>query len=312
MLFRMYLRKSTQNLEYSIFLCRFAENYDEMIVAKTIQELKDGYAAACPSAKKGLVPTMGALHEGHLSLISKAKEMCGFVTVSVFVNPTQFNNPEDFRTYPRTLEADCKLLEKAGADMVFAPSAEEIYPEKDTRVFDFHGLDRYGEGPMRPGHFNGVAQIVTKLFDLNKPDCAFFGEKDYQQLAILKRIAKDYGYPIEIVPCPILRADDGLALSSRNKLLTPEQRKAAPHIFRTMSSSAEELARSGYSIPADEFISQLVGRINESPELECEYMEAVDAESLQKISDWNSSSSIRLWGAVYAGKVRLIDNIQIK
>lgn len=283
-----------------------------MIVAKSLNEFRQGYSTIKPGMKIGLVPTMGALHQGHISLVNKAVNTCDFVIVSVFVNPTQFNNPEDLRTYPRTLEADCALLEKAGVSMVFAPGVEDIYPEKDTRIFDFHGLDRFGEGPMRPGHFNGVAQVVTRLFDLVKPDYAFFGEKDFQQLAIIRDFTARLGYPIEIVPCPILRGEDGLALSSRNMLLNPEQRKAAPHIYRTISRLAKELADGNYSEPVDSFLKKVTEEINAEPELECEYVDVVDATTLQRVRDWNSSESIRLWCAVYAGKVRLIDNIQIK
>lgn len=282
-----------------------------MITVRSLDEFNKARSSVKEGAVVGLVPTMGALHQGHISLVKKALEECDFVIVSIFVNPTQFNNPEDLRTYPRTLEADCRLLEEAGAHMVFAPSVSDIYPEEDTRVFDLEGLDLCGEGPRRPGHFNGVVQVVTRLFDIAKPDKAFFGEKDFQQLAILRRMTEKLGYRIKIVPCSIFRGEDGLALSSRNMLLSESQRAAAPHIYRTMKRCAEKLAESNYSISVKDFEKMVRDGINSNLELECEYMEVVDADNLRSISSWKDAENIRLWGAVYAGKVRLIDNIQI-
>lgn len=283
-----------------------------MLVAKNINEFRKGYETVRPGMKVGLVPTMGALHQGHISLVKKAVDKCDFVIVSVFVNPTQFNNPEDLRTYPRTLEADCELLGSAGADLVFAPQVEDIYPEKDERVFDFEGLDKYGEGPRRPGHFNGVAQVVTRLFDIAKPDYAFFGEKDFQQLAIIRNFTRKLGYKIEIVPCEICRGEDGLALSSRNMLLNAAQRAAAPHIFATLDSETKKLAEDNFNMSVDEFLKRITDGINSNPELECEYAEAVDSDDLHRIASWDESEHIRLWCAVYAGKVRLIDNIKVR
>ena len=187
----------------------------------------------------GFVPTMGALHEGHLSLVDRCRKECDTVVVSVFVNPTQFNDPNDLKNYPRTAEADIALLEKAGADFAFMPSVEEIYPEKDTRIFDFGQLDKVMEGPSRPGHFNGVAQVVSRLFDIVGCDTAYFGEKDFQQIAIIREMVRQLNYPIRIVACPIVRESDGLAMSSRNLLLTPEHRKAAPLIYQSLREAAE-------------------------------------------------------------------------
>ena len=255
---------------------------------------------------------MGALHEGHLSLVKKAVAECDAVVVSVFVNPTQFNNKNDFNTYPRTLEADCRLLEPTGVAIVFAPQVKDVYPEPDTRVFDFGNLDKFGEGPARPGHFNGMAQIVTRLFDIVKPQKAFFGEKDFQQLALIRYFVKQLNYNLEIVPCPILREADGLALSSRNTLLTPERRAAAPHIYKAICEAAKQLKDGGYQMNPRDFEKLAAEKINERPELETEYVEVVDSFNLQKIENWNDSESIRLWCAVHAGEVRLIDNIAVK
>ena len=276
-----------------------------MIVAKTLAEFTNAYSNLEHKSDIGFVPTMGALHEGHISLVEKSVGKCAHTIVSVFVNPTQFNNKQDLATYPRTLEADCALLEKSGVDIVFAPGVEDIYPEEDTRVFDMGGLDKYGEGPRRPGHFNGVVQVVTRLFDIVKPAYAFFGEKDYQQVAIIKYFVQKLAYPLQIVPCDIIREDDGLAKSSRNTLLTAAQREAAPHIYKTICK-ARELMR---SLTPQETIAELTKMMDENSELETEYIEIIDGDSLTPVKSWSDSENIRLWCAVYARPVRLIDNI---
>ena len=210
-----------------------------MEVIRTVAGLRERVGALKASGKTiGLVPTMGALHEGHLSLVEKARGENDAVVVSVFVNPTQFNNPDDLRTYPRTEDADRALLEKAGVDFVFIPSVEEVYPEPDTRVFALGPVAEVMEGAMRPGHFNGVAQVVSKLFSMASPTRAYFGEKDFQQIAVIRQMARLEGFDdLEIVACPIKRAADGLALSSRNVRLTPEQRAEAPGIHRVLALS---------------------------------------------------------------------------
>lgn len=276
-----------------------------MIVAKTLAEFTEAYSRLEHKSDIGFVPTMGALHEGHISLVEKSVGKCSHTVVSIFVNPTQFNNKQDLATYPRTLEADCALLEKSGVDIVFAPRVIDIYPEEDTRVFDMGGLDNYGEGPRRPGHFNGVVQVVTRLFDIVKPAFAFFGEKDYQQVAIIKYFVQKLGYPLQIIPCDIIREEDGLAKSSRNTLLTPAQREAAPHIYRTICK-ARELRK---SMTPQETIAELTRLVDENSELETEYIEIIDADSLTPVKNWSDSENIRLWCAVYARPVRLIDNI---
>ena len=190
------------------------------------------------AGRTGLVPTMGALHEGHLSLVKKCRAECDRAVVSVFVNPTQFNDPNDLKNYPRTEEADLALLEKTGVDYVLMPSVEDIYPQKDTRVFDLGTTDKTMEGAHRPGHFNGVAQVVSRLFDIVRPERAYFGEKDFQQIAVIREMVRRYGYPVQIIACPIVRGADGLALSSRNALLTPAHRAAAPTIYGALSENA--------------------------------------------------------------------------
>lgn len=276
-----------------------------MIVAKTLAEFAQAYSNLENKADIGFVPTMGALHEGHISLVKESAKRCSHTVVSIFVNPTQFNNKQDLETYPRTLEADCKLLEECAVDIVFAPRVIDIYPQEDTRVFDLGGLDNYGEGPRRPGHFNGVAQVVTRLFDIVKPAYAFFGEKDFQQVAIIKYFVKDLNYPLTIVPCSIIRESDGLAKSSRNTLLTPAQRAAAPHIYKTLCKAVE--LKGKYS--PKEVAGILAKEIDENPELETEYIEIIDADTLRPVENWNDAENLRLWCAVYARPVRLIDNI---
>ena len=264
--------------------------------------------AECPKEGIGFVPTMGALHAGHRSLVERARRENDTVVVSVFVNPTQFNDNNDLRNYPRTPEADCAVLEAAGADIVFMPSVEEVYPEPDTRVFDFGQIDKVMEGATRPGQFNGVAQVVSRLFDLVKPRRAYFGEKDFQQIAVIKAMVAQLGIDIEIVECAIVRGEDGLALSSRNELLTPEHRKAAPHIYATISQCSEKMA----TMSPEELTEWVVKSIDSNPLLKTIYFEAVDARSMQRVERWSDSERIQGCCAVQAGDIRLIDNIKIK
>jgi len=253
----------------------------------------------------GFVPTMGALHNGHLSLVNTCRENCNITVVSVFVNPTQFNDPNDLKTYPRTPEKDAALLESAGCDLAFFPSVQEIYPEKDTRKFDFGYLETVMEGAKRPGHFNGVGQVVSRLFDIVRPDKAFFGMKDFQQVAIIKNMVKQLQYPIEIVPCPIVREESGLALSSRNALLDEEHKKNAPHIYATLKK-ARNLAS---QMSVAELKKWITDEINNNPCLKTEYVEIVDDTTLKIINNWEEKGTKVACVAVYAGKIRLIDNI---
>lgn len=256
----------------------------------------------------GFVPTMGALHAGHRSLVERARRECATVVVSVFVNPTQFNDKNDLKNYPRTPEADMALLEAAGADYVLMPSVEEIYPEPDGRVFDFGQIDKVMEGATRPGHFNGVAQVVSRLFAIVEPAKAYFGEKDFQQIAVIKAMVKQLSLGVEIVECPIVRGDDGLALSSRNTLLDAEHRKATPRIYAVISQCA---ARAAEMTPT-ELTDWVTREVESDGLLKVIYFQAVDALSMQQVEAWSDSDRIQGCIAVQAGEIRLIDNIRIK
>ena len=280
-----------------------------MKIIHTISELKahlDEYKTL--GQPIGLVPTMGALHEGHIRLVERCVLENAVCVVSVFVNPTQFNDKNDLLTYPRTPEHDADLLRRAGCKYVFMPSAEEMYPEPDTRVFDFGALETVMEGRFRPGHFNGVAQIVSKLFDAVQPDRAYFGEKDFQQLAIIRKMTKDLQYPIEIVPCPIVREKDGLAMSSRNRRLSSDEREKAPLIAELLTKSTTFV--SVKSIP--DTISFVTQGLAKDPVFKLEYFEIVDGDTLQAVENWEDSSYIVGCIAVFCGPVRLIDNILFK
>ena len=278
-----------------------------MKIVKGINELKSYLADSKKDGKRiGLVPTMGALHKGHLSLVERCVKENDVCVVSVFVNPTQFNDKHDLETYPRTLEADCALLEQAGCDFVFAPLVEEMYPEPDTRTFDFGPVMQVMEGAKRPGHFNGVAQVVSKLFYIVEPDNAYFGEKDFQQIAVIRAMVKQLQIPVQINACPIVREADGLALSSRNTRLTPELRAKAPKIARAMRESLE-LAKTKSVKEVHDYV---VNTLNADPELEVEYYEIVDGNSLQAIQDWKDTDYAVGCITVYCGEVRLIDNIK--
>ena len=278
-----------------------------MKVVNTVAELN---AALAPLKREGVgfVPTMGALHAGHRSLVERARRENDTVVVSVFVNPTQFNDNNDLKNYPSTPEADCAILEAAGADIVFMPTVEVIYPEPDTRQFDFGMVDKVMEGATRPGHFNGVAQVVSRLFALVNPARAYFGEKDFQQIAVIKAMVEQLAIDIEIVECAIVRGEDGLALSSRNELLTPEHRAAAPHIYATISQCAAKME----SMSPEELTNWVVSTIDGNPLLKTIYFEAVDARTMQRVEKWSDSERIQGCCAVQAGNIRLIDNIRIK
>lgn len=253
----------------------------------------------------GLVPTMGALHNGHLELVKRCVAENSICVVSVFVNPTQFNDKNDLLHYPRTLDADCKLLESASCAIAFAPEVEEMYPVEDTRVFNLGAVAEVMEGKYRPGHFNGVAQIVSKLFDAVQPDRAYFGEKDFQQIAVIRSMVKLLNYPVEIVACPIVREDDGMALSSRNLRLTPEQRKNAVSISQTLFKSRTFAEQHSVA----ETIDYVVNTLNSVPDLDVEYFEIVNGNTLLSVNDWTDSDYIVGCITVYCGEVRLIDNI---
>lgn len=255
----------------------------------------------------GFVPTMGALHDGHKSLVARCVSENDICIVSVFVNPTQFNNMTDLEKYPRTLERDAELLAAVGCDFIFAPEPDEMYTRtemKEQFSFDFGGLDAVMEGRFRPGHFNGVVQVVSKLFQLVQPDRAYFGEKDFQQLAIIHRMVKLMNIPVQIVDCPIVREAEGLAMSSRNERLTAEQRKKAVEISKVLFESRNFAS----NLPPAELADWVVTKVNAVDGLEVEYYDIVNVENLQTASDWGQSTVGCI--AVYCGDVRLIDNIR--
>lgn len=256
----------------------------------------------------GLVPTMGALHEGHASLVKRSVSENDVTVVSIFLNPTQFNDKKDLERYPRTLEADCKLLEQCGAQIAFAPSVEEIYPEPDTRTFSYPPTDSVMEGAMRPGHFNGVCQIVSKLFSYTNPDRGYFGEKDYQQIAVIKRMVTDLGFKLAIIPCPVIREESGLAMSSRNTLLTDAERAIAANIYRVMKESRDLNAE------VSETHDYVVDNINAIDGLEVQYFSIVDGDTLEDVSSWKDAESIVGCITVFCGSkpIRLIDHIRYK
>lgn len=283
-----------------------------MKVFTTAKEVREHYRISVLRLP-GFVPTMGALHEGHLSLVEQAVNSCRMVAVSIFVNPTQFNDPDDLLKYPRTIDADLQMLSGVlrENDFVFTPSVEEIYPEPDTRRFDFGDLERVMEGLHRPGHFNGVAQVVSRLFDLIRPSVAFFGQKDFQQLAIIKELARRDFPKIEIVACPIVREKDGLAMSSRNRRLLPQHRERAGEIFRTLVAAAA-MASDYETAEIKEFVAD---RINMIPDFRLDYFEIIEAETLVPVRAAIEMSPEKTYCgciALFAGAVRLIDNIEIR
>ena len=255
----------------------------------------------------GLVPTMGALHEGHLSLIRRAKKENDIVVASVFVNPVQFNNPADLEKYPRTPEKDVEMLESAGCDAVFMPSVEEMYPTKVEDHYDFGIIEHVMEGACRPGHFNGVAIVVRKLFEIVEPDRAYFGEKDFQQQAIIRKLVKDYNLKLEIVPCNIVREKDGLAMSSRNMRLNADERAIAPMIYKVLQ---ETVANFETMSPA-EMKAFALKKYSDIKQFDVEYVEIADETTLQSVVDWKDSEHARIFVALQLGPVRLIDNLRI-
>lgn len=279
---------------------------------QTIHSIKE--LQACLSEAKnagksvGLVPTMGALHEGHASLVRRSVKENDVTVVSIFLNPTQFNDPKDLERYPRTLESDCQLLEQCGAQIAFAPSVNEMYPEPDTRSFSYPPTDSVMEGARRPGHFNGVCQIVSKLFMITEPNRAYFGEKDFQQICVIRRMVADLGFKMDIVPCPVIREESGLAMSSRNSLLTPEEKVLAANIYRVMKESLSQ----GLSVRETE--AWVTDTLNAIDGLEVEYYSIVNGETLAEVNSWDDAPHIVGCITVYCGHtpIRLIDHIRYK
>lgn len=275
----------------------------------TIQDLKICLSEVRKAGKSiGLVPTMGALHEGHASLVRRSVKENDVTVVSIFLNPTQFNDPKDLERYPRTLENDSKLLEQCGAQVVFAPSVMEIYPEPDTRHFSYPPTDSVMEGERRPGHFNGVCQIVSKLFMMVEPTRAYFGEKDFQQICVIRRMVDDLKLQLEIVPCPVVREESGLAMSSRNTLLTADEKVLAANIYCIMKESLTK----GLSVRETE--AWVVNELNAIDGLEVEYYSIVDGDTLASVNNWNDAPHIVGCITVYCGAtpIRLIDHIRYK
>ena len=282
-----------------------------MKVFKKIVDLQNALFDERKQGKKvGLVPTMGALHEGHASLVRRSVSENEVTVVSVFVNPTQFNDKNDLKNYPRNLEADCELLESCGADYVLAPEVDEMYPTPDTRHFEFPPVSTVMEGAHRPGHFNGVCQVVSRLFYIVRPDRAYFGEKDWQQIAVVKAMVRQLGLGVQIVECDIVRDEDGLARSSRNTLLSPDERAIAPTIFKALKDSLTYAKKHTLKETHD----KVVADINQVDGLDVEYFSIVDGNTLQDVANWEDSPYIVGCITVYCGKtpIRLIDHIKYK
>ena len=277
-----------------------------MEIVSTVKELQSILSSARKLGTVGFVPTMGALHHGHISLVNQSVGENRYTVVSIFVNPTQFNDKKDLERYPRDLSKDAQLLDNTNCDLIFAPSVDEMYPEPDTRQFDFGNLGTVMEGKHRPGHFNGVGQIVSKLFDIVQPDKAYFGLKDFQQLAIIKKLVKDFNYNIDIIPCQIIREKDGLAMSSRNVLIESDVRKETPVIYRILKEAKNKYS----STELGEMYLFVKNEFQKLKFLKLEYFEIVDDETLMEVTEIPTNRPCSACVAVFAGKVRLIDNIQ--
>lgn len=293
-----------------------------MKIINTVAKLQAALATPRQNGKSiALVPTMGALHEGHLSLIHRARTENDIVVVSVFVNPIQFNNPEDLAKYPRTVDADCQKLASAQADIAFVPSVEEMYPQPVNDVYHFGPIEEVMEGPRRPGHFSGVAVVLRRLFDLVQPVRAYFGEKDFQQIAVVRNLIEQIHYPIEIVACPIVRADDGLALSSRNMRLSPAARAIAPRIYATLQSAVKR-SKTASVAEVKEWVLDTLRNINSddatliNPDthtvFDPEYFEIVNDTTLQPVNEWSDADGIVGCITVWLTGVRLIDMIRFR
>ncbi|MEN9917962.1 MAG: hypothetical protein RL662_398 [Bacteroidota bacterium] len=277
-----------------------------MITLRTVSDIQTTLSSFRAIGKTiGFVPTMGALHDGHLSLVKESSTQNDLTVVSIFVNPTQFNNKEDLEKYPRTLDKDLALLQMANTDIVFAPSVSEIYPDIDNRIFDFGLLDKVMEGKFRQGHFNGVAQVVSRLFDIVQPNKAYFGEKDFQQLAIIRDMVYQHQIPTQIVGMPIRREYSGLAMSSRNQRLTDSQRNIAATIYAALAESKRFVNKASIA----DTVNYVVDTVNKSELLKVEYFEIVDGNTLQTITEWADTNYAVGCIAAFCGDIRLIDNI---
>jgi len=279
-----------------------------MLVFAKIKSVQQKIKSLKKGTSIGFVPTMGALHEGHLSLIKQAKKENDVVVVSIFVNPTQFNKEEDLINYPKTIDTDLSLLKSVYCDIVFTPTAEEIYNNKiQSQIFNFDGLEHQMEGKFRDGHFDGVGTIVKRLFEIVLPHKAYFGEKDFQQLQIIKKMVQKNQIPVKVIGCDIFREKDGLAMSSRNARLTKEHREIAPFIYKTLTKAKKEFGTKN----ALEVVNLVENEFKKQPLLELEYFEIADEETLQPIKNKDQKQKYRAFIAVFAGEIRLIDNISL-
>jgi pantoate--beta-alanine ligase len=277
-------------------------------ILETIKETKETILRLKEEGKSvGFVPTMGALHEGHLSLLAESISDNDVSVVSIFVNPIQFNNKADLEKYPRTLEDDCNKLEDAGCDLVFAPSVDEMYPGKVQEHYDFGDLERVMEGAHRPGHFNGVAVVVKRLFEICIPHKAYFGEKDYQQLRIIQSLVEQQNIPVEIIGCPIVREADGLAMSSRNVRLSAEERKIAPSIYESLKNIRRKVGNG----TVNEVLSLEKDKLNSLPGMKVEYLVIADEDKLKPVNNWDETKKLRAFIATFLGEIRLIDNLKV-
>ena len=285
----------------------FSSNFVIMHVFTTIKETETALDKFRVNSKTiGFVPTMGALHHGHLELMMRAKKENDILAVSIFVNPIQFNNPEDLKKYPRDLDKDKRMLEEVGCDVLFSPDVEEMYPEAEHTKYDFGKLETVMEGAFRAGHFNGVAVVVKKLFDIINPNKAYFGEKDFQQLAIIQKLVEFEKIPVKIIPCPTVREKDGLAMSSRNERLSLEERAIAPFIYQVLNEAKSYV---NLMTPVEVKL-RLKNQFADNPQFELEYFEIADDRELQPVSDWEQAQGVRGFIAAHLGNVRLIDNIR--
>ena len=257
----------------------------------------------------GFVPTMGALHNGHLSLLEASVKDNDISVCSIFVNPIQFNNLRDLEKYPRTLDEDCRKLEKAGCAIVFTPSVEEMYPEGEVKEsYDFGPLEHVMEGAHRPGHFKGVGIVVKRLFEICLPDKTYFGEKDFQQLMIIRALVKNENIPVEVIGCPIIREEDGLAMSSRNIRLSKDERKVAPEIYKGLQYVKQQFGKE----PSSVVLKLVTDKLNALSGMKVEYLQLAEEDSLMPVNSWNEAEKLRVFIAAYLGNVRLIDNLKIK
>ncbi len=277
-----------------------------MLRFDTIASLRQHLAGLRANQSIGLVPTMGALHDGHLTLIQQARQQADVVVCSIFVNPVQFNNADDLARYPRTLDADCALLETVGCDIVFAPSADEMYPEAPSLTLNFGALETVMEGAFRPGHFNGVGLVVAKLFNIVQPDKAFFGQKDLQQVAVIRSLIRNLSFPVELVRCPTVRETDGLAMSSRNRNLTPDEREQATTLFAALTLAHDRLVDGQTPVQTKAAVRDFMST---KPTFRLEYVEIANADTLMPADEVLAPGQTAICIAAHLGKVRLIDNL---